>query len=73
MVRIVCGVQVKDRKRSMNLMLILGFNVALDQLAMANCVHWYVHELRREDVHVVRRALYFEVDDQRKKWSPKRT
>ena len=29
--------------------------------------------LRREDGHVLRRALYFEVEGQRKKWRPKMT
>ena len=44
----------KNRKRSTNLMLMLGLNETIDQLAMANCVHWYV--LRR-DGHVLRKAL----------------
>ena len=34
---------------------------------------WYCHVLRREDSHVFRRPLYFDVEDQRKKWRPKRT
>ena len=29
---------------------------------MANSVHWYGHVLRREDGHVLRRALDFEVE-----------
>ena len=33
MVRAMCGVQLKDRKRSMDLMLILGLNDTIDQLA----------------------------------------
>ena len=33
----------------------------------------YVHVLRREDGHVLRRALEFEVEGQRKKGRPKRT
>ena len=44
----------------------------IDQLAMANSVHWYIHVLRREDDHVIRRALDFEVEGQRKKGRPKR-
>ena len=51
----------------------LGFNETIDQLAMANSVHWYGHVLRREDDHVLRRALDFEVDGQRKKQRWKRT
>ena len=34
----VCGVQLIDRKRSMDLMYMLGLNEAIDQLAMANSV-----------------------------------
>ena len=54
-------------------MLMLGLNETIDQLAMANSVHWYCHVLRRVDGHVLRRALDFEVKGQRKKGRPKRT
>ena len=37
-VRAMCGVQLKDRKRSMDLMLMLGLNEAIDQLALVNSV-----------------------------------
>ena len=47
----------------------LGLKETIDQLAMANSVHWYGHVLRREDGHVLRRALDFEVEGQRKKGS----
>ena len=40
---------------------------------MASSVHWHGHVLRREDGHVLRRALDFEVESQRKKGRPKRT
>ena len=53
MVRAMCGVQLKDRKRSTNLMFMLGLKEATDQLAMANSVRWYGHVLRREDGHVL--------------------
>ena len=46
MVRAVCGVQLKDKKRSTDLMLMLGCGEAMDQLAMASCVRWYCHVLR---------------------------
>ena len=64
--RAMCGVQLKDKKRSMNLMLMLGLKETIDQLAMTNSVCWYGHVLRREDAHVLRRALDFEVEGQRK-------
>ena len=38
-VRAMCGVQLKDKKRSANLMFILGFSETIDQLAVANSVH----------------------------------
>ena len=44
----------------------LGLNEIIDQLAMANSVRWYGHVLRREDGHVLRRTLDFEVEGQRK-------
>ena len=40
---------------------------------MANSVRWYGHVLRREDGHILRRALDFEVEGQRKKGRPKGT
>ena len=48
-------------------MFMLGFCETMDQLSMANSVHWYGHVLWREDGHVLRRALDFEVKGQRKK------
>ena len=66
MVRAMCGVQLIDRKRSMDLMLLLGLNVTIDQLAVANSVHWYCHVLMRGNGHVLRRALDIEVEGQRK-------
>ena len=71
MVRAMCGVQLKDRKRSMDLMFMLGLNETIHQLTMANNVHWYGHVLRREDSHNMRRALDFEVECKRKKGKAK--
>ena len=55
--------QLKDRKRAMDLM--LGLNETLDQVDMANSVCWCDHVLGREDRHVLRRVLEFEGE---KKW-----
>ena len=68
----MCGVQLEDRKRSADLMFMLDLNETIDQFAMANSVCWYGYVLRREDGHVLRRALDFEVEGQRKKVRPKR-
>ena len=43
MVKAMCVVQLKDRKRSMDLMFMLGLNETIDQLAMANSVCCYGH------------------------------
>ena len=59
MVRAMCGVQLKDRKSSTDLMFMLGLMETIDQLAMAISVHWYDHVLRREDGHVLRKPLNF--------------
>ena len=40
---------------------------------MADSVCWYGHMLRRDDGHVLRMALHFEVLGQRQKGRPKRT
>ena len=67
------GVQLKHRKISMTLMLKLGLHETIDQLAMANSLCWYGHVLRRDDDHVLKMALDFEVEGQRNKWRQKRT
>ena len=63
MVRAMCGVHLKDRKRTTDFM--LGLNETIDKLAMKNSVHW--------NGHVLRRVLDFEVEGQRKKGRLKRT
>ena len=65
MVIAMCGVKLKERKRSDDLMLMLGLNETIGQLAMAISVCWYGHVLSREDGHVLRRSLDFEVEGQR--------
>ena len=54
-------------------MLMLGLNKTTDQLTMENSVRWNGHVLRREYGHVLRTALDFEVEGERKKGRPKRT
>ena len=72
MVRAMCGLQLKDRNGSRDLMLMLGLNETIDQLAMTNNVHLYGHVLRRENGHLLRRALDLG-QGQRKKGRPTRT
>ena len=66
MVRETCGVLLRDRKGSTDLMFMLDLKETIDQLAMTNCVRWYGHVLR-EDGHILRRAFDIEVEGQRKK------
>ena len=69
----MCRVQLKDRNRSNDLMLMLGLKETIYQFAKAISFHLYGHVLRREDGHVLRMVLEFEVEGQRKKGKPKRT
>ena len=72
-VRATCGVQLKDIKRSTDLMSMLGLTETIDQSAIVNSVCLHGRVLRREDGHVLRRALEFEVEGHQKKGRPKRT
>ena len=73
MVRVMCGVQLKDRKRSKDMMLLIGLNPTMDLLAITSSVRLYCHALRWEDGHVLRMTLDFEVECQRKKGRPNRS
>ena len=53
-------------------MLMLGFNT-IDELATANSVRQYGHVLRIAEGHVLRRALEFMAESQRKTQRLKRT
>ena len=50
----------------------LGLNETIHQLAMAHKVHLYDRVLKREGGQVLRRALEFELEGQRKKGEAKR-
>ena len=63
----------KIKRSYTDLMFMLGLSETMDQLAMVNSVCRYGNVLMREDGHVLRKALDFEVDGQRKKGRPKRT
>ena len=63
----VCGIRLKDRKRSTDFMFIFGLFEGIDQLTMVNSVRWLGHLLRIENGHVLRRELDFDVEGQRKK------
>ena len=71
MVRVMARVQLKDSKRSKYLMLALTDTI--DTFPVANSISWHGHVMTREDGHVLRRTLDFEVDGERKKGRPWRT
>ena len=64
-VRAMCGVHLKDTKRSMNLMLMLDLNETMYHLLMACSVCWYGHVLRREDGHILRCAFILRLKEER--------
>ena len=51
----------------------LGLRETAVQMAKANGVRLYGHVLRRDDGHVLRKALEFEVRGKRKRGRPKKT
>ena len=67
MVIAICEAQLKDRKIANDSILMLDLNTTMDQLFMANSVRCSSNVLRREDGHVLRMALDFEVEGQMRK------
>ena len=51
----------------------LGLKETVVQMEKANGVRWYGHLLRRDDGHVLRKALEFEVKGKRNRGRPKKT
>ena len=50
----------------------LGWKETVVQMAKANEVRWYGHVLRRDDGHVLRKALEFEVKGKRRRERPRK-
>ena len=59
--RAMHDVQLTDRKRSGELILMSGLNETIDQIALTNNVYLYGYVLWRGNVHVMRTALDFDV------------
>ena len=66
-VRAMCSAKLMEKKRAEDLMEKLELKETVVQMAKANGVRWYGHLLRRDDGHVLRKALEFEVKDKRKR------
>ena len=64
--RAICGAKVMEKKRTEDLMEMLGLKETVVQMAKASGVRWYGYVLRRDDGHVLRKALEFEVRGKRK-------
>ena len=71
--RAMCGAKLVEKKRTEDLMEMLGLKETVVWMAKANGVRWYRHVLRRNDGHVLRKALEFEVKGKRKRGRPKKT
>ena len=65
-VRAMCGAKLMEKKRSEDLMEMLGLKEMVVEMAKANGVRWYGHVLRRDDGHVLRKALEFKVEGKRR-------
>ena len=72
MVRAKCGVKLRDRRSTEDLREMLGLEEPLELRARANGVRWYGHVLRKDDEHVLRKAMEFELDAKRKRGRPKK-
>ena len=53
MVRAMCGAKLIEKKRTEDLMEMLGLKETAVQMAKANVERWHGHVLRRDDGHVL--------------------
>ena len=65
MLRAICVIQLKDRKRPKELLHVLEVSEAIDQMAIVNSVHWCGYLSCKENCHIFRGVLEFEVECQR--------
>ena len=72
MLRTRCGAKLMEKKRTEDLMEMLGLKETVVQMAWANGVIWYGHVLRRDDGYLVNKALELEVKPKRKRGRPKK-
>ena len=72
MVRAMCGAKLMEKKRTGDLMVMLGLKETVVKMTKANGVRWYRHVLRGDDEHVLRKALEFKVKGKKKQGRPKK-
>ena len=70
MIRAMCKVKIIEKRKSQELMNLLGLKDTLNGQARASEVRWYGHVLRRDNGDVLRRALGFEVAGRRGRGRP---
>ena len=73
MVKAMCGAKLMKKNRTEDLVKMFGLQETVLQMAKANRVRWYGHELRRDDRYVLRKASEFEVKGKRKQGQLKKT
>ena len=61
--RAMCGAKLIEKKRTedLHVMKILGLKETVVQMSKAKGLRWHKHVLRRNDGHVLRNVLGFEV------------
>ena len=57
MVRAMCGTKLMEKKRTEDLMEMLGLKETVVQMAKANGVRWYGYVLRRDDGHFFEKSV----------------
>ena len=67
-----CGAKLLEKKRTEDLMEMLGLKDTTVQMAKANGVRWYRHVLGRDEGHILRKASEFEVRGKGKPERPKK-
>ena len=65
MVRAMCGAKLIEKKRTEDLMEMLGLKETVVQMTKTNEMRCCGHVLRRDDGHVLKKALEFEVKGKR--------
>ena len=61
MVRAICSAKLMKKKRTEDLMEVLGLKEIVVRMAKANQVQCYGHVLRRDDGHALRKVMEFKV------------
>ena len=63
MIRMMCGVKLRDKCGSNKLMMMVGLHEDIVTLVGKSRLRWYGHVMRREEEVGIRRVLEMEVSD----------